>query len=100
MTPLFSYAIFGITEVYENGLRNEIGSCGKMRKQQTENIMLLVAKINAVNESMHEVEQKRAAIIVTMIGIFAGVNELPMGQIYMFIYQQIKTFPISLIWAD
>jgi hypothetical protein len=30
---------------------------GKMRKQQTENIMLLVAEINAVNESMHEREQ-------------------------------------------
>ena len=52
---------------------------GKMRKQQTENIMLLVAKINAVNESMHEGEQKRAAIIVTMIGIFAGVNDATNG---------------------
>ena len=52
--------------------------------------MLLVAKINAVNESMHEGEQKRAAIIVTMICIFAGVNGLPMGQIYMFIYKQIR----------
>jgi len=73
---------------------------GKMRKQQTENIMLLVAEINAENESMHEGEQKRVAIMGTMIDIFVGVNELPMGQIYMFIYQQIKTFPISLIWAD
>ena len=73
---------------------------GKMRKQQTENIMLLVAEINAENESMYEGEQKRVAIMGTMIDIFVGVNELPMGQIYMFIYQQIKTFPISLTWAD
>ena len=72
----------------------------EMSKEQTENIMLLVAEINAVNESMHEGKQKRAAIMGTMIGIFVGVNELPMGQIYMVIFQQIKVFPISLISAD
>jgi Electron transfer DM13 len=85
MTPPFSGMPSSILQKFMNmdeEMRLEVA--GKMRKQQTENIMLLVAEINAVNESMHEGEQKRVAIMGTMIGIFVGVNELPMGQIYMF----------------
>jgi hypothetical protein len=54
MTP-FSVMPSSVLQKFMNmdeEMRLEVA--GKMRKQQTENIMLLVAEINAENESMHE----------------------------------------------